>query len=98
MAFVCELWREIASASASAMKEAKLVVLLLLVVVVAVVDCESSSEWQLLTKQNFSSQIRRNPYILLFITLPCISLSLFLSPFLYHMYNLIKNVVIDYDD
>ena len=98
MAFVCELWREIASASA--MKEAKLVVvlLLLLVVVVAVVDCESSSEWQLLTKQNFSSQIRRNPYILLFITLPCISLSLFLSPFLYHMYNLIKNVVIDYDD
>ena len=79
MAFVCELWREIASASASAsaMKEAKLVVLLLLVVVVvAVVDCESSSEWQLLTKQNFSSQIRLNPYILLFITLPCISLSL----------------------
>ncbi|XP_030960145.1 uncharacterized protein LOC115981869 isoform X3 [Quercus lobata] len=54
------------------MKEAKLVVvlLLLLVVVVAVVDCESSSEWQLLTKQNFSSQIRQNPYILLFITLP----------------------------
>ncbi|XP_075658409.1 uncharacterized protein LOC142628234 isoform X3 [Castanea sativa] len=51
------------------MKVAKLV-LLLLVVVVAVVDCESSSEWQLLTKQNFSSQIRRNPHILLFITLP----------------------------
>ncbi|KAM4120022.1 hypothetical protein ACJW30_03G102300 [Castanea mollissima] len=51
------------------MKVAKFV-LLLLVVVVAVVDCESSSEWQLLTKQNFSSQIRRNPYILLFITLP----------------------------
>jgi len=69
------------------MKEAKLVVvlLLLLVVVVAVVDCESSSEWQLLTKQNFSSQIRQNPYILLFITLPC-------------MYDLINNVVIDYDD
>lgn len=52
------------------MKEAKLLVLLLLVAVVAVVYCESSSEWQLLTKQNFSSQIRRNPYILLFITLP----------------------------
>lgn len=80
------------------MKVAKLV-LLLLVVGVAVVDCESSSEWQLLTKQNFSSQIRRNPYILLFITLPCISL--FLSPFFYiyiYMYDLINNVVIDYDD
>ncbi|XP_041011142.1 uncharacterized protein LOC121254959 isoform X1 [Juglans microcarpa x Juglans regia] len=59
------------------MKEWKLLVPVVPFVVLAAflilaVDSESDSvgEWQMLTKQNFSSQIRLHPHILLFVTLP----------------------------
>ncbi|PRQ41401.1 putative protein disulfide-isomerase [Rosa chinensis] len=43
-----------------------------LVAAIAAVDSksDSSGEWHILTKQNFSSQIRLHPHILVFVTLP----------------------------
>lgn len=32
---------------------------------------ERIGDWQMLTRQNFSSQIRLHPHILLLVTLPC---------------------------
>lgn len=32
---------------------------------------ERIGEWEILTRQNFSSQIRLHPHILLLVTLPC---------------------------
>jgi hypothetical protein len=53
-------------------------------------DCASDGvgEWQMLTKQNFSSQTRLHLHILLFVTVPCIysSLSLSLSLSLLSLY------------
>jgi hypothetical protein len=56
-------------------------VVVLVAFLILPVDCESDGvgEWQMLTKQNFSSQTRLHPHILLFVTVPCIYSSLFLS-------------------
>lgn len=56
--------------------------LLLLVTLVVILSSSSSSaaveieskglgQWHILTKQNFSSQIRLHPHILLFVSVPC---------------------------